>query len=69
MTVAVTYTDIHRAGPGSSSRCLIASRSSDALAKERTSFAGDAFYLITGHYQTDADKARAFQTIGMSLMF
>jgi uncharacterized protein Yka (UPF0111/DUF47 family) len=74
MTVAVTYTDIHRAR----GRFFIALFDRFAvkwsgLGRERTKgFAdGDAFYLITGHYQADADKSReAFlEAIGMSLVF
>jgi hypothetical protein len=74
MTVAVTYTDIHRAR----ARFFIALFDRFAvkwsgLDRERTKgFAdGDAFYLVTGHYEADADKSReAFlEAIGMSLVF
>ena len=74
MTVAVTYTDIHRAR----ARFFIALFDRFAvkwsgLDRERTKGIGDgdAFYLVTGHYEADADKSReAFlEAIGMSLVF
>jgi uncharacterized protein Yka (UPF0111/DUF47 family) len=72
--VTVTYTDIHRAR----ARFFVAlfdrfAVNWSGLGRERAKgFAdGDAFYLITGHYQADNDKSReAFlEAIGTSLVF
>src|SRR5258708_1331078 len=74
MNVTVTYTDIHRAR----ARFFVALFDRfvvkwSGLGQQRAKglAEGDAFYLITGRYQADADKSRAafLEAVGISLVF